>query len=85
MQCFIYKSFKKQDLYLYCVKKDDFSSLPLSLYESIGEPEFVMQLELTAERKLAHAEAKKVIAQLLDKGFYIQLPPTHFTLLTRQQ
>ena len=85
MQCFIYKSLKKQDLYLYMDKKDDFSELPSTLYESIGEPVFVMQLELTAERKLAREDAQKVIAQLKNKGFFIQMPPTQYKPVIRPQ
>ena len=85
MQCFIYKSLKQQDLYLYFDKKDDFSTLPDALYERIGEPVFVMELELTAERKLAREDSEKVIAQLQDKGFFIQMPPTRFSEVTRQQ
>lgn len=76
MQCLIYKSLKTQDLYLYVDRKDDFSHLPQNLYESMGELQFVMQLELTAERKLARADVHKVLAQLQEKGFFIQMPPT---------
>lgn len=76
MQCYIYKSLKKDELYLYLQKKDDYSSVPESLLKSFGLMEFVMELELTPERKLARVDANKVLAGLQDKGFFIQMPPT---------
>jgi uncharacterized protein YcgL (UPF0745 family) len=76
MQCFIYKSLKKNELYLYLEKKDDFSTIPEPLLNSFGKMEFVMDLELTPERRLAKEEASKVLLSLQDKGFFVQMPPT---------
>lgn len=76
MLCFIYKSLKKDYLYLYITKKDDFSQVPEALFNSMGKIEFVMELELSAERKLAREDTMKVIAGLKEKGFFVQLPPT---------
>ena len=75
MQCFIYKSLKKDQLYLYLNKKDDFSMLPEALFNSFGKLEFVMELNLTPKRKLARANSEKVIASLDEKGFFLQMPP----------
>lgn len=75
MLCFIYKSLKKEELYLYVDKKDDFSSLPENLFNSFGPLQFVMELQLSSERKLAREDVGKVIASLENKGFYIQMPP----------
>jgi uncharacterized protein YcgL (UPF0745 family) len=75
MQCFIYKSLKKDYLYLYVANQDDFSKVPDALLDSLGKMEFVMGLELTPERKLAREDAKKVIASLEGQGFFVQLPP----------
>lgn len=76
MLCFIYKSLKKEYLYLYIAKKDDFSQVPETLFNSMGGIEFVMELELSAERRLAGEDAVKVINSLKEKGFFVQLPPT---------
>ncbi|WP_027158994.1 YcgL domain-containing protein [Methylobacter luteus] len=76
MHCFIYKSLKKEDLYLYIDKKDDFSKVPEMLFNSFGKIAFVMDLELTPERKLAREDAGKIIARLKEKGFFVQMPPT---------
>ncbi len=75
MQCFIYKSLKKDYLYLYIDKKDDFSRVPEALFNSFGKMEFVMDLELTPERKLAKEDVEKVIESLNLKGFFVQMPP----------
>lgn len=75
MQCFIYKSLKKDELYLYLEKKDDFSSVPAPLLQSFGRLAFVMELELSPQRKLAREDAGKVIAGIRNKGFFVQMPP----------
>lgn len=77
MLCYIYKSLKKELLYLYVENKDDFSKVPEALFNSLGRLEFVMELELSADRKLAKEDVSKVINSLNDKGFFVQLPPTN--------
>jgi hypothetical protein len=79
MQCFIYKSLKKDYLYLYIDKKDDFSKVPDALVNCFGKIEFVMDLELSPERKLAREDAGKIIESLRGQGFFVQLPPQRET------
>jgi uncharacterized protein YcgL (UPF0745 family) len=76
MQCYIYKSLKKHLLYLYVDKKDNFSDVPAELLQTFGVLEFVLELELTPERKLAKEDSQKVLASLQEKGFFVQLPPS---------
>jgi len=76
MQCYIYKSLKKDELYLYLNKKDDFSDIPEALFKSLGQLEFIMSLQLTPERKLAREDINKVIDSINNKGFFVQMPPT---------
>ncbi|GAB4293517.1 MAG: YcgL domain-containing protein [Methylophaga sp.] len=76
MKTFIYKSTKKDELYLYITKKDDFSDVPQSLYDTMGkEPVFVMELELSPERRLAREDVRTVMKNLESQGFHIQMPP----------
>jgi len=75
MQSYIYKSLKKDELYLYLQKKDDFSALPEALLNSFGKIEFVMELKITSERKLAREDVNKVLLGLQEKGFFVQMPP----------
>ncbi len=74
MKCFIYKSLKKDGLYLYLDKEDDFSALPDILLSNVGKLAFVMSLELTPERKLARENSQKVLDCIKEKGFFIQMP-----------
>lgn len=76
MNAYIYKSSRKAELYLYIIEKDDFSNVPQALYDSMGkEPIFVMEIELTPERKLARENVNMVIKNLETKGFHLQIPP----------
>lgn len=77
MKTYIYKSRKKDELYLYLANKDDFSEVPQSLYDSMGkEPVFVMELELHADRPLAREDVITVMKNLKNQGFHVQMPPT---------
>ena len=80
MQCFIYRGTKKAELFLYIDNKDDFSKVPETLFASIGVPEFVMELELTPARKLARVDVNKVMSSLIDKGYFIQMPPVKISM-----
>lgn len=76
MKTFIYKSTKKEELYLYISNKDDFSEVPQELYDSMGkEPVFVMELELSAEQPLAREDVNTVMENLASQGFHVQMPP----------
>lgn len=75
MRCFIYKSLKKQDVYLFLRNQDDFFCLPEALKASLGRMEFVFSLEITPERKLASADPVSVIHNLNERGYFLQLPP----------
>lgn len=76
MQCYVYKSLTKDLLFLYTATKDDFSSVPAELLKNFGTLDFVLEMDLTPERKLAKEDSKQVLASLQDKGFFVQLPPT---------
>ncbi|MDO7597514.1 MAG: YcgL domain-containing protein [Pseudomonadota bacterium] len=76
MNAYIYKSSRKAELYIYITQRDDFSNVPQALYDSMGkEPVFVMEIELTPERKLARENVNTVINNLETKGFHLQIPP----------
>jgi hypothetical protein len=81
MQCYVYKSLKKHLFYLYITKENDFSAVPEELLHSFGALEFVLEMELTPERKLAKEDSKKVLESLATKGFFVQLPPQEHQLV----
>lgn len=75
MLCFVYKSPKKDQTYLFILKRDDFSTIPESLLANFGVPQLVMPLEISPQLPLAGADSARVIEQLESQGFYLQLPP----------
>ncbi len=74
MKCYVYKSTKKPDSYLYLDRKGDFEKLPQQLLLLFGIPEFTLEFELTESRKLALADAKQVIHSISEQGYYLQMP-----------
>ncbi|WP_198263695.1 YcgL domain-containing protein [sulfur-oxidizing endosymbiont of Gigantopelta aegis] len=74
MKTVIYKGHKKQDSYLYLEQEDDFSRVPEILLTSLGQLELVMTIELNQDKKLAQADAVRVMASLTEDGFYLQMP-----------
>lgn len=76
MRCWIYKSSRKDELYLYVREKDDFDGLPPELMGLIGRPELVMDLELNPRRPLARVDVGRVMEALESRGFFLQMPPT---------
>jgi len=75
MKCFVYKSNKKADSYIYVNQKDNFEEIPEQLLQLFGEPEFTLEFDLTEDRKLALADARQVIQSLSEQGYYLQMPP----------
>lgn len=73
MFCYIYRSNRKPDTYLYLASKDDFSEIPESLLTVFGEPEYSFSFDLTNDRKLAREDAAEVLKNLEEQGFHLQL------------
>ena len=83
MNTFIYKSSRKDGLYLYIIKKDDFSDIPQALFDSMGkEPPFVMEIILSEDKPLAREDVSKVIKNIQTQGFHVQVPPPALNLTT---
>lgn len=76
MICFIYRSSKKSEMYLYTLIKDDFTAIPEQLMNVFGKPEFSMMVNLKQRTKLARADIEKVREQLNEDGYYLQMPPS---------
>lgn len=76
MLAFVYGSLKKADTYVYLAGRDAFDCLPDPLRAQLGALRFVLEVELTPERKLAQADPAVVRANLAARGFHVQFPPT---------
>jgi len=75
VQAYVYKSLKKADTYVYLAARDDFTRLPEPLRTQLGTLEFVLDLALTPERKLAREDVTVVRDNLVSRGFHLQFPP----------
>ena len=71
----IFRSPRRDEMYLYVDKKKGLAALPKELLGHFGTPEAVMTLILTPEKKLARAKASEVCHALVQQGYYLQMPP----------
>jgi len=72
----VYRSKAKDQMYLYILKKDDFSKVPENLLKLFGQPEFSLQLNLAKRNKLARVELSEVKQALEEQGYFLQMPPS---------
>lgn len=73
--CAIYKTKKRDGLYLYVIEQDNFEEVPAEVMQQFPMPEHVFDLELSADRPLAREDVLQVIDNLQTKGFHLQMPP----------
>jgi uncharacterized protein YcgL (UPF0745 family) len=75
MQCFVYKSLRKADTYVYLRASEGFDVLPAALAEQLGTLGFVIEIELSPTRKLAREDVAVVMQNLVAQGYHLQFPP----------
>ena len=76
MHAYVYKSLRKADTYVYLATRDDFARMPPPLLTQLGQLQFVLDVALTPERRLAQADTAVVRANLEAQGFHVQFPKT---------
>jgi len=74
MICYIYRCSRKPDMYIYLAEEDNFSNVPKEIFNSLGIISFAMELEINPDRKLARENPEKVMENLNENGFHLQLP-----------
>lgn len=82
--CQVFKSSRKEEMYLYVDKAKGLADVPEVLLAQFGEPQEVMTLVLDENRRLARADVRQVLADIAGQGFYLQMPPTPAELLNRE-
>ncbi|MFT5692822.1 MAG: hypothetical protein ACI92E_002158 [Oceanicoccus sp.] len=80
--CTIYRSPKKDGMYLYVEKVEDLKRVPEKLLKKFGKPAFAMTLVITPDKKLARVDARTVLAALSDLGYFLQIPPQYESAIT---
>lgn len=73
MWCYIYRSSKKDNSYLYMAKENDFSQVPESLMAVFGQPTFVMKVLLDGKRKFVVGTAQEIEQRIKNDGFFVQM------------
>ncbi|SEK90302.1 YcgL domain-containing protein [Halomonas daqiaonensis] len=73
--CEVFKSSRKEQMYLYVDKRQGVEEVPEALLERFGKPLPAMTLILTPEKSLGRAKAADVMAAIREKGYYLQMPP----------
>lgn len=73
--CTVYRSPRREGMYLYVDKAEDLARVPEALLQQFGKPEQAMTLVLTPERKLARADVNRVLDALESTGYFLQMPP----------
>lgn len=73
--CTIFKGSREQELYVFVPRMAGADNIPDELRERMGELKSVMTLNIGPGKKLARADAGKVLSDIREKGYYLQLPP----------
>ncbi|WP_110948942.1 YcgL domain-containing protein [Pseudomonas bohemica] len=73
--CSIYRSPRKNGMYLYVLKSDALERMPDELLSAFGKPQHAFDLVLTPERTLAREDIHAVLANLEKQGYHLQMPP----------
>ncbi|WP_136247545.1 YcgL domain-containing protein [Halomonas borealis] len=73
--CEVFKSPRKDGMYLYVDKRRGLEDVPEALLEHFGRPVSALTLILTPEKSLARTRGGDVMAAIEEKGFYLQMPP----------
>ena len=80
MHCYIYKSSKKIDTYIYLPVPWVEADIPSELKALFSPPQLAMELDLDQRQSLAREEISQVIDGLRTVGYYLQIPPAHIDL-----
>ena len=73
--CEIFKSPRRDEMYLYVDRVQGLADVPEALLERFGTPVSVAVLMLSDDKSLARAKASDVRAAIASQGFYLQMPP----------
>ena len=74
-ECDVYRSSKKENLYIYVVAADGLSKVPRELLDHFGPPEKTLSFTLTKDRSLAKEDVQLVMENLQSQGYHVQLAP----------
>lgn len=71
----VYRSGKRDDMFLYVAKAEGLKKVPAELLAMFGTPVHVMDIPLRPGRDLARVSGERLREELSSQGFYLQMPP----------
>ena len=80
--CSVYRSSRKEGMYLYVAKQDACDKVPESLMTLFGRPELAMTMLLAGDKQLARTTGEDVLKAIAEQGFYLQMPPAECEEMT---
>lgn len=75
MRCFVYKSSRREQTYVFLAERDAFDCLPEAVSRTLGALSLVIEIELDPGRRLAQSDPAVVRANLAAQGYHVQFPP----------
>ena len=82
--CDVYRGDKRPESYIYVDKGVGLKRVPEELLNLFGELEISFSFVLTEDRKLAKEDSKKVMANLSEQGYHLQMPPLYLGQLGKE-
>lgn len=73
MLCYVYKSSKKEGVYLYVETKNMIDELPEELKNLTGKLELALTFKLTEDRKIQKVQAIDVMTAIKEKGYFLRI------------
>lgn len=74
--CSVYKTSKKEGMYLYVAKSDGLKRVPEALLQMFVGPSLAMEILVRPEKTLARLSGERLMQEIGEKGFYLQMPPS---------
>ncbi|WP_119395546.1 YcgL domain-containing protein [Salinibius halmophilus] len=71
----VYKTAKREQLYLYVDRQEDLKRVPEALLEQFGKPVVAMEILVDDSKELAKLSGKQLLEHIEQQGFYLQMPP----------
>ncbi|TCV96190.1 hypothetical protein EC912_102540 [Luteibacter rhizovicinus] len=85
MHCFVYASQRKPGTYVWLSRREGYDLLPEPLALLLGDLRFVLEVELTPNRKLPNEDTDRVLDALGRDGWHLQSPPNEMLSVGNQQ
>lgn len=74
-ECDVYKSRRHEYMYIYVKAETGLERVPQALLERFGPHEVALTMTLSKEQALAREDVIRVIANIVEHGYHLQLPP----------